>query len=202
MQQTFDQATETSLKLRLLRKKQEYKTVLCSVDSKLCHQKTRDALTTLICPKVSDTSFLPWKCVMGCCLNCPKYTVPKFEDDILNGAPCINFTRYEQQSRCTLHVPCDIGIHVCRYCPTVDNTAEDEVQASEEKFNKKKQARIITKKLWSSRIGSFIPYLYIPVLKKCRYHFSHKKMLSKIDCNNQQHNWKKNNCHLIKMHMD
>jgi hypothetical protein len=92
MQQTFDQATGASLKLRLLREKQEYMRVLFSVDGKLRHQKTKDALTTLTCLDVGDTGFPPWKCVMGGCLNCPKYTVPTYEDDILNGAPRINFT--------------------------------------------------------------------------------------------------------------
>jgi hypothetical protein len=73
---------------------------------------------------------------MGCCFNCPKYTVPAFEDDISNDAPRINFTTYERQSRCTLHGPCDIGVHICQYCPTVlENNVED---ASEEKLNKKK----------------------------------------------------------------
>jgi hypothetical protein len=66
------------------------------------------------------SGFPPWKCVMGCCLNYPKYTIPTFEDDILNDAPSINFTTYERQRRCTLHEPCHIGgVHLCHYCPTV-----------------------------------------------------------------------------------
>jgi hypothetical protein len=44
--------------------------------------------------------------------------------------------------------------------------------------------------------------VYITVFEKCQYHFSHKKMLSKMFCYNQQHDWYKDNCHLIKMHRD
>jgi hypothetical protein len=65
---------------------------LCSADGKLRHQKTKDAVTAITCPEVGDTGFPPWKCVMGSCLNCPKYPVPMFEDDISNDAPRINFT--------------------------------------------------------------------------------------------------------------
>jgi hypothetical protein len=74
-------------------------------------------------------------------------------------------------------------------------------------INKGKKAKIVMKKfpiLRCAKIGSFIcHHVYLPILVKCRYHFAHKRMLSKLQCYNCRHAWYyASESHIVKVHCD
>jgi hypothetical protein len=113
----------------------------------------------MTCGNVADTKFPPWKCVLGDCLVCPKYQVPKYEDDISNNAPRINFMTYERQSRCTIPGPCGLGKNECDYCLLENAETEEAIDEQNVPINNKKKAKIVIKKfptLRCSKIRSFI----------------------------------------------
>jgi hypothetical protein len=117
-----------------------------------------------------------------------------------NNAPRINFMTYERQSQCTVHGPCRLGKTDCDYC-LLENV-DDGNDKDNAPINKKK-AKIVNKKfptLQCSKIGSFIHHVYLPILEKCRYHFS--KMLSQLHCYNGRHAWYASELHFVKMHRD
>jgi hypothetical protein len=209
MRESVSRAVLPRQRLASLRRSQEYRRLVANADMTLKHIRTSDALTVITCPNVTDTQFPPWKCVLGNCLACPKYQVPKYEDDISNNAPRINFMTYERQSRCSIHGPCGLGKTICEYCQLENaskngHTHKDDAPDETMMIGVKK-AKIVVKKfptLRCSKIGSFMRHVYLPILEKCRYHFAHKRMLSKMHCYNERHAWYECESHIVKMHRD
>ena len=205
MEQSVNRAVLPRQRLSALRTYQGYRHSVASPDSQLNHLKACDAVTLMTCPNVTDTEFPPWKCVLGRCLACPKYQVPLFEADESNNAPRINFVMYERQSWCSFHGPCGLGKNECNYCMlenAVDLNADHEENSP---VVRGKTPKIVVKKfptLRCSKIGSFMRHVYLPILEKCRYHFAHKRMLSKMHCYNARHAWYESEPYLVKMHWD
>jgi hypothetical protein len=72
---------------------QDYRQAVAHPDMMLKH-----VLTEMTCQNIKDTKFPPWNCVLGNCMDCPRYLVPRYEDDVSNNAPRINFMMYKHQS--------------------------------------------------------------------------------------------------------
>ena len=208
MREGINQVVLPRQRLASLRALEEYRPLVANADMSIMHIKLSDVVTTMTCPRVANTDFPPWKCVLGSCSNCPTYQVPRYKDDVSNNAPRINYMIYENHSRCTIHGPCGLGKNECNYC-LLENAVLDEISRNDdeeiEPINKGKKAKIVVKKfptLRCAKIGSFIRDIYLPVLGKCRYHFAHKKILSKQYCYNGRHEWYATESHLVKMHRD
>jgi hypothetical protein len=151
---------------------QDYRHSVANPNNTLKYLKPSDVLTVMTCPNVADTQFPLWKCVLGNCLDCPKYQIASYKEDMTINTPRINFVTYERQSCCTIHGPCGLGIYECNYCLVENNGTETDEENSP--ISKGKKAKIVNKKfptLRCSKIGSFIHLVYLPVLDKCRYHF-------------------------------
>ena len=196
-------------RLPALRQLQEYRASVANVDETLKQKKASDALTLMTCPNVGDTEFPPWNCVLGNCCLCPSYKVPRYEDNENDDAPRINYVTYEKQSRCTVHGVLPLEQHECFACtnavPGTNDVNTDDTVEERKKQSNKKVAKVVTKKfptLRCAKIGHFVRHIYLPVLVKCRYHFAHKKMLSKLHCYNERHKWYEESSTLLKMHRD
>jgi hypothetical protein len=195
--------------LPAVRKLQEYSASVENLDETLKQKKAADALTLITCPNVADTEFPPWNCVLGNCPMCPVYNVPVYEDNVSDDAPRINYVTYEKQSRCTVHGVLPMEQHECLACSTLatNDLGTDVTTVVEETTSiRKKVAKVVAKKfptLRCDKIGNFMRHIYVPVLLKCRYHFAHKRMLSKLHCYNERHRWyEESDGTLLKMHRD
>jgi hypothetical protein len=98
LQESVNRAVLPRQRLASLWSFQDYRQSVANPNMSLHHLKPSDVLTVMTCQNVADTEFPPWNCVLGNCLNCPKYQVPRYEVDISNNAPRINFMTYECQS--------------------------------------------------------------------------------------------------------
>jgi hypothetical protein len=112
----------------------------------LKHLKPSDALTMMTCKDVAYTEFPPWKCVLGNCLNCPKYKVPRYENDVSNNAPRINLVMYKRQSHRTIHGTCGLGKNTCNFCLLENAGAVENEDEENVSINKGKKAKIVIKK--------------------------------------------------------
>jgi hypothetical protein len=80
-------------------------------------KKPADALTLMTCPNVEDLEFPPWQwCVIGNCAHCPLYQVGRYEDNVSDNMPRINYVTCKKQSQCTVHGLCPLRQHKCFSC--------------------------------------------------------------------------------------
>ena len=142
LRESVIQAVLPRQRLPSLRTVQDYSHCVEKEDRSLSHFKPKDAVSAITCPNVTNTEFPPWKCVLGNCLNCPKYMVAKYEDDVSSNAPRINFMTYEHQSRCSIHGPCGFGETECNYCLLENDDGNDDGNDKENAPTNKKRQRL------------------------------------------------------------
>ena len=71
------------------------------------YPKAKQAAYAMLCPFPNTEHDLPhWKCVLGCCNNCPGLVIPTEEVHHRQDLPLISFHCYKSVTRCSVHGQC------------------------------------------------------------------------------------------------
>ena len=116
------------------------------------------------CASKQPYNIIHIECALGLCKNCPEFYVPNIEKDESSNAPCIHFSVYTYQGRCSKHGIISHGPPKCPLC--VDDMLLRDDQSSTPSYGRKKHLTRM-----KTSIGEFHRKYYIPFLKKSAYHF-------------------------------
>ena len=134
----------------------------------------RDMINHMSCTVSDDDIMINWKCAMGRCIHCPQPEVPHMESLENSSLTNILYATYKYHSRCKLHGLVASGMMSCTKC--TEAIERNELNAPE-KITKRKEITSV-----ETSIHKFHNDVYIPMLKRYRYHIALVNILSKHHC--------------------
>ena len=134
----------------------------------------RDVISTMTCPNVSDLQLPKLKCVMGRCKECPRPSIPTLELTSNNEFAKISYGAYKYHFRCKIHGPLIGNKSDCAKCSLA---VENNLLEVPEKISKRKEITLM-----ETSIEKFHNDVYVPYLKKYKYHIFLVTLLSKNHC--------------------
>ena len=137
-------------------------------------------ISSMTCPTLDDSGLFKWNCVMNRCNLCPDHRPPTLESAPDSSLDNINYCTYKIQSKCKLHGILSPNTSFCQKCN--DAISSDDMNVPD-KIVKRKEITSI-----DSTIDKFHTEVYIPMLKKYRYHMALVTILSKNHCKKSRYN--------------
>ena len=139
----------------------------------------RDVLPAITCKYVSEFNLPKWSCVMGRCDMCPDIVLPEFESDPNNNHD-ISFGDYRYILKCKVHGVLEADASECQKC--VQNVQKGTMDR-EERMSRRKEITLLT-----TSIYDFHQKVYIPYMKRYKYHMALVSLLSKNHCKKMRSN--------------
>jgi hypothetical protein len=136
------------------------------------HATTRDAMCSILCKPVGDTTMHRLKCVCSHCAACPVFKIPKAERRDDTDGPYIPFHAFKPVTRCSRHVHEGVLPTRATKCSWCEHPG----------FKEKNKGRVSTKTelvKYNLPIAKFMREYYIPTLQEYAYHFTLVKLLGK-----------------------
>ena len=158
------------------------------------HPHPRDYLKTITCKNDSHNSLPKWKCVMGRCASCPSPVIPKLENFPDSPLGNITYGDYRYHLKCRIHGILKEGDLECKKC--LECMAQKIIDSPEPLFRKKEITMI------ECSISQFHNHVYIPYMKKFKYHTALVTLLSKNYCKHMRTEAFKKNQNWLLSEMD
>ena len=134
----------------------------------------REVLKTMTCQNVNHDTLPKWSCVMGRCQYCPTPFIPTFETSAETTLDNITYGDYTYHIKCRIHGILPKDDTVCKKC--IDCIEKKHLTAPEPLTRRKEITMINTS------ISMFHKNVYLPYLRKYKYHSALVTLLSKNYC--------------------
>ena len=144
------------------------------IGNDLKYASPRDMLPTMTCQSLSADNLPRWECVLSRCKDCPPPSIPKLELSSNNDLKKISYGAYKYHLKCKIHGPMLGNQNECEKCTLA---ISNNVQEFPEKITKRKEITLL-----ELSIEHFHKNVYIPHLKKYKYHIALVTLLSKNHC--------------------
>ena len=131
-------------------------------------------ISSMTCPSEDDNGLFQWNCVMNRCDRCPAHQSPLLESAIDSSLDKINYCTYKFHSKCKLHGVLPPNASSCQKC--IDALSRDESYVPDKIVRRKEITSV------DATIDKFHSEVYVPMLKKYRYHMGLVTILSKNHC--------------------
>ena len=149
----------------------------------LKHECPWDALELVQCTPHPEIGLPHFTCILGTCTDCPDYNIHAIKQE--NNAGNINFHKYQNITKCTVHGKLEDNAKLCDQCGDMPPA----------------KAKIVTRKqltLLTTSIEMFLHCNYIPMLYKYKFHWPHVLLLGKQYTGNARMQYFKNSPNAIK----
>ena len=143
-------------------------------NDELTNPHHRDVVNAVACPVDPSSGLIHWKCALGRCSSCPSPAIPHLEISNNEMLPNIIFGAYKYHTKCKIHGVLNQNASTCIQC---EESIKMNDGTSIQKISKRKEVTML-----DTPIDKFHNDMYIPMLKKYRYHLALVIILSKNYC--------------------